>query len=156
MSKEKEKKKMGRPFVYSEADIEEIFKEIFERIATGESLREICRDEKMPDRATVNKWLATNSNLYAQYTKAKELCGEYEFDEIKDITDQEPRFFIDDKGNKRIDMAWVQLQRLRADKRQWRASKLHAKRYGDSTTIKGDPEAPLSPPQIIISSKPLN
>ena len=139
------KNKCGRPLTYTKDDFEEIFEEIFERIATGESLREICRDPKMPDRATINKRLAVDSSLYDQYMKAKELCGEYEFDEIKDIVDQEPLYFVDEKGNKKIDSGWVQLQRLRADKRQWRASKLHARRYGDSTTLKGDVDAPLIP-----------
>lgn len=147
MSEEKEIKikKRGPHFSYTEDELKAIFEEIFERISTGESLREICKDPKMPDRATINKKLAVDSALYDRYTKAKELCGEYEFDEIKEITDQEPLFFFDEKGNKKVDMGWVNLQRLRADKRQWRASKLHARRYGDSTTLKGDADAPLIP-----------
>lgn len=153
IKKKEEQKKRGPHYSYTEEELKAIFEEIFERIAVGESLREICRDPKMPDRATINKKLAVDPVLYAQYTKAKELCGEYEFDEIKDIIDAEPLYYLDEKGNRKIDNGWVQLQRLRADKRQWRASKLHARKYGDSTTLKGDAENPLIPTLNLVINK---
>jgi len=127
-------KKMGRPtdFNVTLAD------EICERISQGESLRDIGRDERMPAAGTICRWLNEKPNFDEQYTRAKLICGENEFDDIKEITDAKPHYYYDEAGNKRIDPAWVNLQRLRADKRQWRASKLDRKKYGDSLAVKAE------------------
>tara|TARA_R110002110_G_scaffold181672_2_gene388084 strand:+ start:60 stop:506 length:447 start_codon:yes stop_codon:yes gene_type:complete len=129
MTKKTPKNPVGRPSKHT-IELADI---ICERIADGESLRGICKDEDMPAKTSVFRWLAKKENqeFRDQYALAKTECGETEFDEIKDIIDAEPAYFYDEKGNRRIDTGWIQLQRLRADKRQWRASKLTPKKYGD-------------------------
>ncbi len=53
MTKAKPKKK-GRPSRYTP----ELAAKICRRLAKGETLRAICRDPAMPDKATVLRWLA--------------------------------------------------------------------------------------------------
>ncbi len=52
MTKAKPKKK-GRPSLYTEA----LAAKICQRLAEGETLRAICRDKAMPDKANVLRWL---------------------------------------------------------------------------------------------------
>lgn len=112
---------------------DKIGKKICERIVEGKSLRDIEKMDGMPAKSTILKWLANevSKSFMDQYKEARDLQADIEFEEIKEITDAEPNFYVDEKGNKRVDTGWVQLQRLKADKRQWRAAKLKPKKYGD-------------------------
>ncbi len=56
MTKAKPKKK-GRPSLYTEA----LAADICRRLAEGETLRAICRDKAMPDKATVGETLARHT-----------------------------------------------------------------------------------------------
>lgn len=93
--------KRGRPSKYSE----ELALEICSRIAEGESLLKICRDDHMPRRETVHVWVLegekhTMSDGFDQkgeeirvsfsnkYARARELQAEYLFDETKDKRNQ--------------------------------------------------------------------
>ena len=48
------KRKKGRPSLYTEA----LAAKICLRLAEGETMRAICRDAAMPNKATVLRWLA--------------------------------------------------------------------------------------------------
>lgn len=50
----------------------ELTAQICERIANGESLREICKSEGMPSRATALRWLRVHEEFRDQYAQAKE------------------------------------------------------------------------------------
>ena len=45
--------------------------EICRRLAVGESLRSICRDDAMPGRQTVADWLARDHKFFDRYTNAR-------------------------------------------------------------------------------------
>ena len=62
----------GRPTDYTGALAEEICL----RIAEGESLVAICREEAMPGRATVFRWLQKYEAFRNEYARAKELMVE--------------------------------------------------------------------------------
>jgi hypothetical protein len=59
----------GRPSIFTE----ELAARICERLALGESLNRICKNEDMPGLRTVHDWLASNSEFAAQYTRAREI-----------------------------------------------------------------------------------
>ncbi len=60
----------GRPSTYSQ----EIADEVCRRLAGGESLRAICRDEGIPDESTVRLWaLDDRDGFAAQYARAREV-----------------------------------------------------------------------------------
>lgn len=106
----------GRPTSFSP----EIGQTICRRIADGESLRAICRDEAAPGKSTVFDWLAADPDFAALYAKARELQADSYVDEIVSIADDEPD---------------PQRAKVRVSTRQWAASKLRPKVYGDRQTV---------------------
>lgn len=67
-----EQRKPGRPSTYSQ----EVAEAICERIANGEPLREICRDEAMPPWRTVYDWQTAHPEFSARIAHARELGEE--------------------------------------------------------------------------------
>lgn len=119
---------MGRPSKYSQ----EIATAICERLASGESLRAICRDEEMPPESTVRGWVIDDvSGFYAQYARAREMGLDAMADEALEISD-EPVGSLD---NGATDSGSVNKQRLQVDTRKWLLSKLAPKKYGDKTSM---------------------
>jgi hypothetical protein len=134
----------GRPSDYSDT----LADEICERISNGESLRKICSEEKMPNKATVFRWLANNEIFSDQYARAREEQAESYADEITAIADEMPDMdpLYDGDGKlieMRIHSAYVQWQKNRVDARKWVASKLKPKKYGDKLELAGDQNSPL-------------
>lgn len=120
--------KIGRPSGYTK----EIGDEICERLSDGESLRAICRDDHMPSKAAVFRWLYVNQTFRDQYARAKEEQADSLADDILDIADDGRNdTYVDDEGNKKVDFDVIQRSRLRVDARKWIASKLKPKVYGD-------------------------
>jgi hypothetical protein len=113
---------------------QEIFDEICVRIASGESLRKICKDDKMPALVNVWRWLNDDEALSKQYTHAREEQAETLADEIQEICDAEMP--MDAFG--KIDAGAVNQARLKIDARKWIASKLKPKRFGDYTKIQAE------------------
>lgn len=122
--------KTGRPSSYTE----ERAAEICGRIAAGESLNRICKDDHMPDQVTVYRWLGVNEEFRKNYALAREDQAETHADFIQDIADEMPP--NDEKG--RTDSGWVTWQKNRIDARKWIASKLKPKRYGDKLDVTSD------------------
>jgi hypothetical protein len=54
----------------------EIAETICERLINGESLRAICADPRMPAKATVFRWLASNQEFRRSYALARECQAE--------------------------------------------------------------------------------
>jgi hypothetical protein len=113
---------------------QEVFDEICVRIAEGESLRKICKDEKMPSLVTVWKWLNNSEELTKQYARAREEQAETFVDEIQEISDAKIPLGPDGK----IDNGAVNQARLRVDSRKWIASKLKPKKFGDFTKVQAE------------------
>jgi len=81
-------------------DTEAIARTILERLAEGESLREICRDPSMPGESTVRAWaLDDRESFYAHYARARNIVLDLMADESIDIADGEG-----DASTKRIRM----------------------------------------------------
>jgi hypothetical protein len=77
----KDQSKRGRPSDYSV----EIADTICNRLAGGESLRAICANDGMPDRATVSRWLARYEEFRDQYAFARECQADRLVDRILEI-----------------------------------------------------------------------
>lgn len=117
----------GRPSNYTD----EIADAICGRLASGEPLTRICRDEGMPSPATVYNWLAADATFLDKYARARESQADTLADEIVRIADEAPP---PDGETGKIDSAWVAWQRNRVEARKWTASKLKPKKYGDKLT----------------------
>lgn len=114
-----------------------LFDDICERIADGESLRDICADEHMPSKSALFKWLNEKPEIVDQYARAKEEQADAIFDEILNIADDARNDWMERNGE---DEGWqvngehIQRSRLRIDARKWMAGKLRPKKYGDKVS----------------------
>jgi hypothetical protein len=135
---------MARPSGYSD----ELVAVILERLAEGESLRAICRDENMPSQSMVFRWLADNQSFREQYARARESQADYWADEIIEISDDGANdTYKDDDGHERTNQDVIARSRLRVDTRKWLMARMAPKKYGDKITqeVTGADGAPLVP-----------
>jgi hypothetical protein len=139
---------------YSKEQIEKLMSEICERIAKGESLRSVLRDENMPDRVTFYKWLNEDKEHFNQYAHATQLRADYIFDEMLEIADTTIDGVVietDDNGRtkeKKGDM--LGHRRLQIDARKWILAKMNPKKYGDKTEIDhSSSDGSMSPTRIV-------
>ena len=108
-------------------------------------LSEDC--EGLPSVSMFWKWLRRDDmakepkGFSLMYAHAKRLQAEFLESEILGIADALPS--ITHLGN--IDGGDVAHMTLRINTRKWLMAKLHSEKYGDKTTLSGDPERPLSP-----------
>jgi hypothetical protein len=123
---------LGRPTSYTP----EIAAIICQRIALGESLRSICRDEGMPPAPTVCEWAISNRQGFSeQYAQAREIGLDLmamETIEIADTPQIGEKRKIDADGKVEVTTGdMIEHRRLRVDTRKWYLSKLAPKRYGE-------------------------
>ena len=107
----------------------EIVETICERLADGESLVMICKDDAMPGLRTVMRWAAEDAAFGAEYVRAREAQAEVMDDKIMTAAQ--------DAGTD------PQAARVRIEAYKWSAAKLAPKRYGDKQLVGSDPENPL-------------
>jgi hypothetical protein len=129
----KSKSQGGRPSTYTS----ELAGEICLRLAEGESLREICRDDGMPAESTVRGWALDNvDGFFAPYSRARRLQAETWADEIVEIAedgrnDWTTRRNKDGSTAVVLDREHVQRSALRVDARKWLLAKLHPETWGE-------------------------
>jgi hypothetical protein len=131
--------KVGRPSLYTP----ELVDAICERLATGEPLACICRDEGMPHRSTVDDWANEDSDrgrdVSRRIARAREDGHDAIAREALEIADDSRNDYIDrlaDEGDERaqevrLNGEHVQRSRLRVDTRLKLLAKWDPKRYGD-------------------------
>ena len=140
------KKRAGRKTEYDPA----IAAEICTRISCGESLRQICMEDRMPVHSTIYLWLLQNKQFSDNYARARDEQADTLADEIHALADEPPAEIVDDKGISRVDGGWVTWQKNRVDARKWVAAKLKPKKYGERQVLAGDAENPL---EVNVESK---
>lgn len=134
----------GRPSVYDQ----KVADELLGRLATGESLDNICKDEHMPSPPTVRRWAIEmtqdgadgRASFSADYARARELGYDALAEELLTVAD------VDARGpDGFVDNGEIQRLRLLSDNRKWYLSKILPRKYGDKVTqeIVGDGSQPL-------------
>lgn len=118
----------GRPTDYTP----ELGIKICERIAQGESVRSIGRDQAMPDAATIFRWALVNEDFREHYTRAKEIGAEVEAEQIVEEADNAIKVV---KGKDKSDNARVQAVKLAVDTRRWILAKKLPKKWGDRQVV---------------------
>ena len=115
----------GRPSKYTR----KLTDGICRRMANGETLSAICRDEKMPAKSTVNLWIANDKDGFSdRYAKAYTARAWFLADELIDIADDGHNDYME--VNHDGDLAYkvngeaVARSRLRVDTRKFLLSKL--------------------------------
>lgn len=123
----------GRPSEYTS----ELADMICDNLSKGVPLAVICRNEVMPSRQTVYNWMKVDEELSLRIARAREDGEEQIAANLRDIARG--------KGESTSD---VQRDKLIIDTDLKLLAKWNPKKYGDRTTLAGDPEAPLHVQQI--------
>lgn len=127
----------------------EIVDIICNRIAEGQSVREIGRTAGMPAASTIFRWLAKYEDFRAKYLEAKDVFAEVLAEEILDIADNANNDWMRRLPEDEQSEGWqlngehIARSRIRIDARKWIAGKLKPKKYGDRMTVAGDEENPI-------------
>lgn len=135
--------KKGRPSLFNQA----VCDAFCERVAAGESVRSICRDDDFPEMKTIFRWLSKHPSFRQQYDVAKEMGMAAMAEEILEIADDGSNdTYVDEEGRPRVDTDVIQRSRLRVDTRKWLMSKLAPKKYGDKVDLNhgAQPDNPLT------------
>jgi len=122
----------GRPTTYTP----ELAQRVCDLVAsTDEGLDHICASaDDLPHPSTVYLWRITHAEFSEKYLQAKQLQGEMFAEGTLRIAREKPVYF-DSEGNERVDAGHVAWQKLNVNTRQWHASKLAPKIYGDQKQI---------------------
>ena len=149
----------GRPSTYSQ----EIADEVCRRLAGGESLRAICRDEGIPHELTVRLWaLDDREGFAAQYARAREVQFLAIADELLEIADDGRNDWMqrrgnDERGGWELNGEHIQRSRVRIDTRKWMLSKMLPKVYGDKTevAVTGANGGPVQSERVTVPADPI-
>lgn len=120
---------MGRPTKYTE----DLAKLICSRVATNpvglETLVTLYDD--MPEHSTIKAWRHKYPNFSAWYLEAKSLQAQLLVEEIDDLIPKDIRYYIDDRGNERIDAPSASMLIAKINNRKWTAARLAPKIYSE-------------------------
>lgn len=141
---------------------DKVANEIFDRMAAGESLTNICRDEHMPGRKTVLRWQDGERGAPVEfgprYAQAVQDRADKCFDEIIDLADgaavsaeveaniagKKVSEKVRRKVERRVYNEEIQARKLRIDARKWALSRMNRSKYGDRSelAVSGTPDQP--------------
>lgn len=105
--------KLGRPTLYSP----ELATKICKRLAAGESLSAICREENSPSIEAVSQWLLDYEDFRQMYATARRHSADLMAEDILDIASNQPD---------------VNRARLMIDTRKWIMARMQPRKYGDN------------------------
>jgi hypothetical protein len=136
------KKKTGRPSKYTP----ELAAEMCDRLSNGEPLRQICRDDRMPEWRTVYDWLARDPELSAQVARAREAGYEAMAEELIEISDTlhfGETQVMGDKNSTTTVADMLGHRKLRIETRLKLLACWNPSKYGTKVQVGGDKENPL-------------
>ncbi len=111
---------------YSEERKKKILEEICDKLIEGQSLRRICMDSKdLPNAATIFRWMGDDDSEYATIiARARSVQADALFDDMSDLVNRMVEDGLDHNVTKTA--IWA---------KQWQASKLRPKKYGDKLEV---------------------
>lgn len=92
------------------------------RLADGESLTSIARDEGLPTYATILRWVSRHPDFQEMYVQAREIQAHYYFDEARDVA-------------KAATPATVWVSRLQFDIIRWQTARLAPHKYCERVLV---------------------
>ncbi|CAB4127185.1 hypothetical protein UFOVP260_13 [uncultured Caudovirales phage] len=128
--KPEDRKKRGRPTKYTV----ELGEEICDVIATSElGLVHLCAAHPhWPERANIFLWLRKYPEFRDKYTKAKEDQVEVSVEYMQELMNEPHKWIDEESGVQKLDH---NMMRMKMDAIKWQASKLKAKKYGETKDI---------------------
>lgn len=118
----------------------EVEKRIIEGLCDGVPLRELCRQDGMPNWRTVYEWISADEEFAARIAHARDLGFDAIAEEILDIADDGTNDWVERKRKEgRIDIVLdnehVQRSKLRIETRLKLLAKWSPKKYGDKQIV---------------------
>lgn len=109
----------GRPSKYTKA----VAEEICTRLAKGEPLYKMCKDEHLPCMGTVLEWVALGREDFPeQYARANAARAYLLAEEVQSLADEAPP-------------EEAAATRIRVDARKWLSSKFYPKMFGEKAQV---------------------
>jgi hypothetical protein len=137
----------GRPGKYTP----ELANEIVERISKGEPLRQICRDDHMPEWRTIYDWQAADKAFSARIAHARELGEEAIAQDCLDIADNATNDWMEKQGKDGTELyqlngEHIQRSKLRIETRLKLLAKWNPRKWGEKVDLNHgvQPENPLA------------
>lgn len=132
-------KKQGRPTIKTD----ELLDTICKRIALGESMRSVCRDDGMPTMESIWEWLRNDSRFVEQYERAAAERTDAQQELLLEIGDD--AIAHAESADPKAANAVVNAYKLKSDALRWSMSKMKPKKYGDKVDITSDGRALPTP-----------
>jgi len=116
---------------------EDFIPEILEWIASGQTLREYCRQAGKPSYGTVYDWLEVDKEFASRFARAREQGEDVIAQECLAIADDGTNDWMEEQHGEDEDSSWringehIQRSRLRVDTRLKLLAKWNPKKYGD-------------------------
>lgn len=135
---------MGRHSTYTE----EIADEICRRLANGEFLRVICREEGMPHWNTVHDWKQANPEFAGRVARAREVGFDAIAEDSMVLLEEKPERTGTAFGDK-VDPGYVAWQKNRAEQRLKLLAKWSPKKYGEKVALTDGDGKPLQGAPVV-------
>ena len=115
-------------------------KRIIEGLCDGTPLRELCRQEGMPNWRTVYDWISADTDFAARIAHARDLGYDAIAEDILDIADDGTNDYVqrkrqDGSTDVVLDTEHVQRSKLRIETRLKLLAKWNPQKYGDKQTV---------------------
>jgi hypothetical protein len=126
----------------------ELLEDVLAQIASGNSLRAICKKDGMPHIHQIMSLRIKDKEFAEQYARARESQAEMFGDELQEIAENGENDWMED--NRPYCQGWrqngeaVARSRLRFDQRRWWMSKVLPQRYGDKLAVEHSGEIGLA------------
>lgn len=114
----------GEMMAYAIEEVTNIQDRLVAEIQTGRSLRQVCKDEGMPDFRTVQRWIVSDGQFAVRYARARMAQADTLFDRMEEVEEAVSAGTMDSHA-----------ARVVLDSMRWRASKLAPKVYGDRLDV---------------------
>jgi len=130
----------------------EIAREICRQLAEGVPLREICRQDGMPEWRTIYDWMVKDdaavaagggAGLSASIARAREIGYDAMAEDCLRIADDAANDWMETEHGPRLNGEHVQRSKLRIETRLKLLAKWNPKKYGDRVQVAGDADSPL-------------
>lgn len=122
---------MGRPTSHTP----ELADEICERIASGETLRAICRDDHMPTYRSVYRWRESDQEFSTRFALAREVGGDVIAEETIEIADDASNDTRITERGEQPDTEWIARSKLRVETRLKLLAVWFPRRYGQRVDV---------------------
>jgi hypothetical protein len=125
----------------------EQFDEFCDFIIDGQTTRQAAKSLGK-NRRSIYKWINNHASQEQvhQYARALQMSADSLAEDGLEIVDDDSLDIgFDDEGKPFVKGENIQRSKERASYRKWLAGKREPKKYGESTTLKGDKDNPLTP-----------